>query len=136
MVTMLVGIAISLTPLLLIAGMLGLAEWRDRRRAARYARQIELTEAIHRELGAAAAPVVEDGPGGRSLVNLTLPLDQPALVTSVLRITEKFFGARPSRAASQFRIVLTPATPRTAVGLTRPARPRAVSPRTPIPAVR
>jgi len=113
--TMLVGIGVGLTPLLLITGLaLGLAERRDRKRAACYARQIELTEAIHRELGVAAAPVVESGPGGRWLVNLTLPLDQPALVTSILRITERIFGARPAQPSSQFRLVVTPAAPRTA----------------------
>ena len=137
MAMMLVGIAVGLTPLLLITGLaLGLAEWRHRKRAACYARQIELTEAIHRELGVAVALVVESGPGGRWLVNLTLPLDQPALVTSILRITERIFGARQALPARQFRVVVIPAAPRTAAGLTRPARPRAAVPRTLVSAVR
>lgn len=134
MTTMLVGVGLALTPLLLIGGLLALAEWRDRRRAARYARQIGLTEAIHRELGAAAAPVVPDRTR-RAIARQSHLATQPVLGTSILRITEKFLGAQPPRPPSQFRIVLTPTAPKKAAGLTRPARPRAVVPRTPIPAV-
>ena len=135
MMTTLMGIGFALMPLAVIAAMLAVSEWRDRRRAERYARQIELTDAIHRELGAAAAPVVEDGPGGRLLVNLTVPLDQPALVTALLSITERVLGPRPAREARAFRVVLTPAVPR-ATSLAPARRPRPLLPRSPIPAIR
>ncbi len=109
--TTILGTALALMPLLTVFALLAFAEWRDRRRNARYAWQIELTDAIHRELGAAAAPVVEAGPGGEWLVKLTAPLDRPSLITSLLAITDRVFASRTQRDEPRFRIVLTPTAP-------------------------
>src|SRR5260370_18908605 len=51
-------IMIALIPFLAIWGLLRLARAVEQRRDDRVARQIALTDAIHRELGAAAAPNV------------------------------------------------------------------------------
>ena len=109
--TTILGTVIVLMPLLIIFALLTFADWRDRRRAASYAWQIELTDAIHRELGAAAAPVVERAPRGGWLVKLTVPLDRPALITALLAITDRVFASRTARQQPEFRIVLTPAVP-------------------------
>ena len=58
MTTTLLMIAVAATPLAVIAALLRLVDRIERRRDACHARQIELTDAIHRALGAAAAPTV------------------------------------------------------------------------------
>jgi len=106
MITMFLTIAIATTPLLAVIGLLKLTDWREVRRAARVARQIELTDAIHRELGAVAAPTVKRRAAGGWLVRISVPLDRPALVAAILRVTEAVFTARGSRTG--LRIVLAP----------------------------
>ena len=106
MTSTLLTVAIAATPLLTIAGLLRLVEWIRRRREARYARQIELTDAIHRELGAIAAPTVHRRRGGGWLVRMTVPLHRPAVVAALLRVTDQVFAPRAA-----FEIVLTPAPP-------------------------
>lgn len=122
MMTTLLAIAVTATPLLAIAGLLRLAEWVQRRRDARCARQIELTDAIHRELGAAAAPTLQRRLGGGWLVHMMVPLDRPAVVGAILRITDRVFAS--GHASDMFQIVLTPAPPSaaTVAGASRAAR--------------
>lgn len=136
MTTNLLAIAIAATPLLAIAGLLRLAEWIQRRRDALYARQIELTDAIHRELGAAAAPTVQRRRGGGWLIHMMVPLDRPTVVAAILRITDQVF-ASPD-ASDTLQIILTPAppSPARAAGAARSARRRPVDSRAPIAAVR
>ncbi len=121
--TTLFGIAIAATPLLVIAGLLHLADRAERRRAARYARQIELTDAIHRDLGAVAAPVVKRQRGGGWLVHMMVPFDRPATVAAILGITDRTLGA-----AGRLQIVLTswPRSTTTVAGRSRSARQRPV----------
>ena len=128
----LLTMAIAAMPLLAIAGLLRLAEWIQRRRDALYARQIELTDAIHRELGAAAAPTVRRRRGGLWLVHMMVSLDRPAMVAALVRITEQVFASRG--ASGLLQIVLTPEPPAaaTASGAARPARRRPVESRPPM----
>ncbi|MGH6720230.1 MAG: hypothetical protein ACREER_13025 [Alphaproteobacteria bacterium] len=49
-------------------------------------RQIALTDAIHRDLGAVVAPTVTRGLFGRWRVRVAVPFEQPALVGRVLEI--------------------------------------------------
>jgi len=103
-------------PFLAVWSLLAVAErLEDRRELTRY-RQIELTDAIHRELGAVAAPVMRRRFSGEWLVSMTVPLDRPALVASILQLTGRHFAALPS--GERFQVVLTPDTSH--------ARPRAV----------
>jgi hypothetical protein len=106
--TRLWAIAIAATPLLAMAAIVWFADRIRMRRDARYARQIALTDAIHRELGAVAAPTVHQRPGGAWRVSLMLPLDRPALVATIVRITEQVFGAAHWADRRPFHIVLTP----------------------------
>ena len=86
------GMLVAVGPFLLVGGLLSLAGRREARRAARVARQIELTDAIHRELGAVAAPEVTMGPGGAWVVRMRVPLHHEALVGSLARITQELFA--------------------------------------------
>jgi len=106
MTSTLLTVAVAATPLVTIVGLLRLMDWIQRKREARYARQIELTDAIHRELGAIAAPTVHRRRGGGWLVHMTVPLHRPAVVAALLRVTDQVFASRAA-----FEIVLTPAPP-------------------------
>jgi hypothetical protein len=124
--TTLCGITVAAAPLGVVVGLLWLADRLGRRRDAAHARQIELTDAIHREMGAAAAPTVERRRGGRWLVRMMVPLDNPAAVATILRITAQVFAA--SAAAALLQIVLTPrpASRAAAAGPSESARLRAM----------
>jgi hypothetical protein len=96
---------------------------------ARYARQIALTDAIHRELGAVAAPTVTQR-GGGWLVDMMVPLDSPATVAAILGVTERAFAAADGAGVEPLQITLRSApcgsrvtgagAPRPAIG--KPAR--------------
>ena len=111
MMTTLPGIAAIVTLLLTVVGLLRVAERLQLQREARYARQIALTDAIHRELGAVAAPTVCKRLNGGWLVSMMVPLDRPATVATLLRITQRVFASGGGPGAKPVRIVLTPASP-------------------------
>ena len=108
------SIAIALTPFLVVIALLRLADFVSARREASLGRQIALTNAIHRELGAVAAPVVSRRPGGGWLVSMAVPLDRPGTTAAIVRITERMF-ARDS-GVDPLRILLTPAATRPVTG--------------------
>ena len=91
-----------------VSALLALAERRQNRRDSERDRQIMLTDAIHWELGAVAAPVVSRRPGGGWRVFMTVPIDQPAAVAALLRLTVRHFAAE--KAAERLEIVLRPGT--------------------------
>ena len=105
-------LAIGMIGILLLGlvGSLWLAERAQVRRDARHARQIALTDAIHRELGAVAAPFVTRR-RGEWLVSMRVPLDRPAMVAAILSITEREFSSARGSEAGPYQITLTP-TPR------------------------
>ncbi len=107
----LLSTAIALTPFLVVIALLRLADFVSARREASLARQIALTNAIHRELGAVAAPVVSRRPGGGWLVSMAVPLDRPGTTAAIVRITERMF-APDGGGADPLRILLTPAATR------------------------
>ena len=114
MTTGLLAMAVAATPLAVVVGLLRLVDRLDRRRAAGHARQIELTEAIHREMGAAAAPTVEMRRGGGWRIRMMVPLDRPATVAAILRVTGQVFTVPET--AGTLQIILTAAPAVTAVG--------------------
>jgi hypothetical protein len=108
------GTAIAVTPFLLVIALLRLADSVSARREARLVRQIALTDAIHRELGAVAAPVVSRRPGGGWLVSMAVPLDRPGTTAAIVRITEHMFAR--DCGVDPLRILLTPAATRHGAG--------------------
>lgn len=69
------------------------------------ARQIQLTDAIHAELGAAAAPLVSKRTFGPWRVTYTLPLGRNATVDRIVSITYRVLG---HAGAAHVEIVFTP----------------------------
>jgi hypothetical protein len=76
----LVGLAV---PVAGLVALLKVLDFLQRRRAATVARQIEVTDAIHREFGAIVAPTVRRARGGWRVV---LPMD--ARLAEAARIVE------------------------------------------------
>ncbi|HEY7250392.1 MAG TPA: hypothetical protein VIG37_07840 [Methylomirabilota bacterium] len=103
-----IAIMIALVPFLAVWGMLALSNRVARARSARVARQIALTEAIHRELGAVAAPEVRRGWTGYWTVSVRLPLQREGLVGAVGRITYDLFHRLDRQETPRVRLVLIP----------------------------
>jgi hypothetical protein len=101
-------IMIALIPFLAVWALLDLSRRVQRRREARVARQIALTDAIHRELGAAAAPEVTRSLTGEWTVSMRLPLHREGLVGAVTRLTQDVFRRLDRQDAPRLRLVLIP----------------------------
>lgn len=121
--TLIALVVVTLFPVGALLVLLGLVGRVERRRAEAVARQIALTDAIHRDLGAVVAPRVTRRPWGRWRVSIVVPFDRPALVGAVLDVVRGAFDGR-------FELVLTPreSAPRPEPrGLGRADAPRAPS---------
>jgi hypothetical protein len=94
-------------PFVAVNALLVLVERLQNRRDSERDRQIMLTDAIHWELGAAAAPVVSRRRGGGWRVFMAVSLDRPAEVAALLRVTQRHFSADGDGTES-LEIVLTP----------------------------
>ncbi|HEU5218193.1 MAG TPA: hypothetical protein VFU23_06010 [Gemmatimonadales bacterium] len=101
-------VMIVLIPFLAVWGLLMVARSVERRREARVARQITLTDAIHRELGAAAAPVVRRTWSGEWVVSVRLGLTREATVGTIARITSELFRRLDRQDPPRLRLVLIP----------------------------
>jgi hypothetical protein len=106
MTALLTALVVLAIPFLAVTVLLMLAERREDRRQLARDRQIALTDAIHWELGAIAAPTVTRRSGGGWRVSIAVPLERPAVVAAILRVTACHFAAE--RTAEQLEIVLTP----------------------------
>ncbi|MGH7373966.1 MAG: hypothetical protein ACREJY_07045, partial [Candidatus Rokuibacteriota bacterium] len=102
------GIAIvtTLLPFLAVAGLLWLTGQIRGRREACIARQIALTDAIHRELGAAAAPEVRRGRSREWIVSVRVPLHREETVGAITRITHDVFRRLEREDPPRLRVVL------------------------------
>jgi hypothetical protein len=101
------GLGLALLPVLALVGLLGLANRIQRERAEAVARQIRLTDAIHREFGAVAAPVVEKRRGRRWRAVIAVPFARPEVVATVVTLAERTLG-EPERGRAGVEILLTP----------------------------
>ena len=108
MTVLLAALVIVAIPFLAVSALLKLSERLQDRRDFERDRQIELTDAIHWELGAVAAPVVRRRRGGGWRVSMAIPLDRSGEVAALVGLVQKHFGAGP--AAERLEIVLTPPT--------------------------
>lgn len=102
------GIALAMLPFLTIGGLLWLRGYMGRRETVRAIRQIALTDAIHWELGAAAAPEVRRDWLGGWTVSVAVPLEEESTVGAVVRIAHEFFAKLDPMKEPRLRIVLTP----------------------------
>jgi len=119
-------IMIALLPFLAVWALLDLSRRIQPRREERVARQIVLTEAIHGELGAVAAPDVTRSLSGEWTVSMRLPLEREATVGVITRLTQDVFRRLDRQDPPRLRLVLIPqvARPRQrgrVVGTARPA---------------
>jgi len=102
------AVAIAVIPFAAVAGLLWLARVLRERREAAIVRQIALTDAIHRELGAAAAPEVRRSWTRGWIVSMALPLHREGLVGAVGRITHDVFARLDGPRGPRLRLVLIP----------------------------
>lgn len=108
MLTVLTGIALALAPFLTITALLGLANHVQRARERAAARQIALTDAVHRELGAVVAPSLHEPLLGPWQVVIPVPFGRADLVGRVLAVVHEALGAIDPEGLRRVRIVLTP----------------------------
>jgi hypothetical protein len=106
----LVGLMLAVSPIVLTAGLLVAADRRQRRVQARIERQIALTDALHRRLGALVAPVVR-GQRRAWTVEMAVPMEQPAVVTAVLAAVEEVFGRVAYEVRLRRQVPPVPVTP-------------------------
>ena len=94
-------------PFLAVSALLRFSERLQDRREHEREHQIELTDAIHWEFGAVAAPVVRQRWFGGWRVSMAIPLERAGEVGAVVRLTAKLF--RADSAGKGLEIVLQPA---------------------------
>jgi hypothetical protein len=107
MTALVAALVMVAVPFVAVSALLALAERLQNRRDSERDRQIMLTDAIHFELGAAAAPVVSRRLSGGWRVFMAVPLDRPAEVAAILRVTQLHFSA-DEEGTESLEIVLTP----------------------------
>jgi hypothetical protein len=93
MVTALAVLVVTLLPFLAVAALLRVSDHLQARQRARYARKIALTDAIHRELGAVAAPTVSRRLGRGWRVAMAVPFDRPATLAALVEVVDRATAA-------------------------------------------
>jgi hypothetical protein len=102
-------VAALAVPVLALFGFLVIVERVQRRRLRVVARQVAVTDAIHREFGAVVAPVVRKRPWGPWTVVMTLPREGWPLAGSLAAIAHDVVSADDGRkAAGQIQVVFIP----------------------------
>jgi hypothetical protein len=117
-------VMIALIPFVAVWGLLAVARALERRRQARVFRQIVLTDAIHRELGAAAAPDVHRAWSGEWVVSVRVTLSREDTVGSIARIANDVFRRLDRQEPPRLRVVLIPREVRPVRRLLAPDSPR------------
>jgi hypothetical protein len=112
------GVVLVSLPLLFVFVPLAVAAWREKRADEARARQIAITDAIHRDVGALVAPTVEPRSWGPWRLNIPVPFERPEVVATVVDIAHASTRAYDRAAARDTRhalgrprpmeIVLTP----------------------------
>jgi hypothetical protein len=114
MKSIIAGIAVALVPFAVTGALLWLSAEIARRREMARVRQIELTDAIHRELGAVAAPTVRRGARGSWRVVMAVPVDRPETLGALVRITDRVISRAQHARGRRVEIALTAAPEREA----------------------
>ena len=88
MIALLGGLVVLAVPVAGLVALLKVLDFLQRRRAATVARQIEVTDAIHREFGAIVAPTVRRARGGwRVVLPMDVRLAEAARVVELVAVT-------------------------------------------------
>ena len=132
MTALLAALVIVAIPFLAVTALLKLSERLQDRRELERDRQIELTDAIHWELGPIAAPVVRRRLAGGWRVSMAIPLERSAEVAALVSLTARRFDAE--RAAERLEIVLSPPTWNVRPSSVQPEVPRQVTTNRPLAA--
>ena len=128
MLTLATLVAVVMLPASLVVVALLAVGRMERARDARIARQVAVTDAIHRELGAVVAPVVKQR-FGRDRVEIAVPFESPATVGRVAAIAHAtMFRTGGSRG---IEIVLAAQEPTVRQNNVRKLQPVASSPLAP-----
>jgi hypothetical protein len=99
------GVGATLAPFAAIAALVMVVELVQRAQRRVLALQVQLTDAIHRELGAVASPVVSKRPLGIWRVDLGVPVGQPVPISRLVAITQRELAAETQH-GSGLEIVL------------------------------
>jgi hypothetical protein len=94
MLSAVIALSVLLLPAAVLVGVLLVVEQRQRAREDVVARQIILTDAIHAELGAVVAPVVEKRAFQPWRVVIALPEERVREMAKLIAITERVFSNR------------------------------------------
>jgi hypothetical protein len=89
MLSTLFGIGLMLVPVLVTVGFLLASARLQAARAEAAARQVSLTDAIHRRFGAVVAPVVERRRGGGWRAVIPVPFARPDMIAGIVSLTER-----------------------------------------------
>ena len=108
MLSLLGVVALAAAPFVLTVLLLVLCGHRQDRLAARVARQVEITDAIHRELGAVVAPLLTRGPWGSYRLVIPAPLEQPGMVARALAIAYRVLRRWDAEGTERVQIVVIP----------------------------
>ncbi len=115
------GAAFMLIGFALVGGPMILVDWLRSRRQTAIERQIALTEAIDRQMGAIVAPVVTKPLFGPWEIRVAVPFHRSATVARILSVVDEVFSDVAGGSTRPYRIFLT-ATP-DSVRATSPFRP-------------
>jgi hypothetical protein len=106
--TLLGLLLVMLVPVVFIVPVLWLANRLERFRHEVRARQVAVTDAIHRRLGAIVSPTVRKRPWGPWEVLIPVPFTRPAVLGEVLAIARAALAPVDGVRAERFQIVLVP----------------------------
>jgi hypothetical protein len=88
-----VSLLVATVPFAVVFALLAWANDRERRRRETVARQIALTDNVHQQLGAVAAPLVRRRRRGWQ-VSIAVPFERPAVGQALLAIVLQTFSLR------------------------------------------
>ncbi len=83
---------VAFIPALAVVALARVGDSIRARREARYERQIAVTDAIHREMGAVAAPVVEKSLWGPERLRIVVDEDRPAQAARIVEVAQRAFA--------------------------------------------
>ena len=103
-----VGFLMAVAPFAALVAVLVLIERRQQSRYDVIARQIALTDSIHRQFGAVVAPTVERTLWGRWQIVIPVPFGRSEILPTLLGLAQQVVPASVQKSPRRFRVVFTP----------------------------